>query len=263
MAHFIAKRFMSSVGSGVDRIAVVTGGGSGIGRSVCELLAQNNVSVVSADLNQGGCEETIKKLTTSGSLKHLPVAVDVSKSESVQKLFSETLAFYGKPASILVNCAGIVRDCQILDMTEKGFDEVIGVNLKGTFLATQAACKAMVAHKVPEGSIVNVSSISGTVGNFGQANYSASKAGVIGFTKTVAKEMAKHGIRCNVVIPGFIDTPIVSGVPDNVIEMMKFMIPMKRVGKPEEVAEAILFLAMSKSSYVTGSTLQVSGGLFP
>lgn len=193
--------------------------------------------------------------------KHFSHSVDVSTSESIVGLLSNIKKIGLKP-DILINCAGITRDTQMLKMTESMFDDVIKVNLKGTFLMTQAVSKLMIEEKVEAGSIVNVTSVSAKIGNFGQCNYAASKSGVEGFTRSVARELAKYNIRCNAVMPGFIDTPMISTVPEKVMESIKKEIPLQRLGKPEELAETCAFLASIKSSYITGSIIQVSGGLF-
>jgi 17beta-estradiol 17-dehydrogenase/3alpha(17beta)-hydroxysteroid dehydrogenase (NAD+) len=259
-----SRRLFSSATPGAlaGRIAVVTGAGSGIGRAVCNILAKEHANIVAADINSEFAKATVANLVHGDGSSHLSFGLDVSKKDGVEKVFSELLDYYKKPATILVNCAGITRDGQLKEMTEEQFDEVVNVNLKGTYLPSQVACKYMVQYKVAEGSIVNVSSISGKTGNFGQANYSATKAAVIGLTKTVAKEMAKHNIRCNAVLPGFIDTPMVASVPEKILMIMTMLIPMARQGKPEEVADAIAYLASPRSSYVTGATLEVTGGLF-
>lgn len=193
--------------------------------------------------------------------KHFSQSVDVSTSKSVVGLLSNIKKIGLKP-DILINCAGITRDTQMLKMTESMFDDVIKVNLKGTFLMTQAVSKLMIEEKVEAGSIVNITSVSAKIGNFGQCNYAASKSGVEGFTRSAARELAKYNIRCNAVMPGFIDTPMISTVPEKVMESIKKEIPLQRLGKPEELAETCAFLASQKSSYITGSIIQVSGGLF-
>ena len=258
------RLFATSSATSAARVALVTGGGSGIGRAVCNLLSrESNISIVAADVNLKNASETTTGLQSNDpSVRHLPLEVDVSKKDSVANLFQSTIDFYKIPPSIIVNCAGITRDAKLFDMTEEKFDEVMSVNLKGTFLPIQIGCKHMVDANVTEGSIVNVSSISGKCGNFGQTNYASSKSAIYGLTKTVAKEMAKHNIRCNAVVPGFIDTPMVASVPEKIQMMMNLLIPMGRQGKPEEVAEAIVFLALPKSSYITGAMLDVTGGLF-
>lgn len=196
-----------------NQIAIVTGGGSGIGRAVCRLLANENASVLVADQNLAGAKETLSMISSQG--QHAVVQVDVSKPESVREMFESVSKTYGSDsvAQLLVNSAGITRDGWMLKMSPEDFDLVLAVNLKGTFLATQLACKKMIDLK-KSGAIVNISSISGKTGNIGQANYAASKMAVEGFTRNVANEMGKFNIRCNAVVPGFIETPIVNTIPD-------------------------------------------------
>ncbi|GIY01798.1 estradiol 17-beta-dehydrogenase 8 [Caerostris darwini] len=237
------------------RVAIVTGGGSGIGRAVCKVFANEGATVIAADLNESAAKETIQDI----SGQHFAQSVDVSQSESVLGLVSKIKQDCPIP-DILVNCAGITRDSFMLKMSETMFDDVIKVNLKGTYLMTQAISKLMIESKVKVGSIVNISSVSGKIGNVGQCNYAASKAGVESFTKTVAKELAQFNIRCNAVMPGFIDTPMANKVPEKILDHIKKEIPMKRLGKPEEIADVCAFLASQRSSYVTGGIIQVSGG---
>ncbi|GFS46896.1 estradiol 17-beta-dehydrogenase 8 [Nephila pilipes] len=237
------------------RVAVITGGGSGIGRAVCRMFAKEGATIIAVDLNEAAAKETIQDI----SGKHFTHSVDVSQSESVHGLVTKIKEECIVP-DILVNCAGVTRDGFMLKMTEAMFDDVIKVNLKGTFLVTQAISRLMIDSKVTSGSIVNISSVSGKIGNLGQCNYVASKAGVEGFTKTVARELAQYNIRCNAVMPGFIDTPMARKVPEKVLERIIKEIPMQRMGKPEEIADICAFLASQRSSYVTGSIIQVSGG---
>lgn len=196
-----------------NRIAIVTGGASGIGRAVCQVLAKESASVLVADLELKGANETISSLESGGT--HTAVEVDVAQVDSVKNLFDTIRKSYGNDsvAQLIVNCAGITRDSFMVDMTADNFDLVMDVNLRGTFLTTQMACKNMIERK-KAGSVVNVSSTSAKIGNMGQANYAASKSAVEGFTKTVAREMGKHNIRCNAVIPGFIDSPMLATVPE-------------------------------------------------
>lgn len=243
----------------LGRVALVTGGGSGIGRAVSLTFAKEGAIVIATDINEDAAQQTLQNLPDSG--KHFAAAVDVSNGESVQNLLLRVKQDYPTP-EVLVNCAGITRDSLMVSMTESMFDDVIKVNLKGTYLMTQAVSKLMIESKIENGSIINISSVSGKIGNFGQCNYAASKAGVEGLTKTVARELAMYNIRCNAVMPGFIDTPMVQSVPDKVIEKIKREIPLRRLGAPEEIAEACVFLASRRSSYITGSIIQVSGGLF-
>lgn len=241
------------------KIAVVTGGGSGIGRAVCSLFAKEGARVIVADIDEKAALNTVEKL--SGE-KHQAEKVNVAQSDSVQNLFSKIQSKFSCIPTVIVNCAGITRDAFLIDMTEQMFDEVIKINLKGTFLVTQTASKLMIQEKITNGSIVNISSVVGKVGNMGQCNYAASKAGVVALTKSAAKELAKYGIRCNAVMPGFIDTPMVSTVPEKVMDNILKQIPLRRKGKPEEIAEVCAFLASCNSSYITGEIIQVSGGLY-
>ena len=201
-----------------NRIAIVTGGGSGIGRAVCQILAKENGSVIVADQNFKTANDTLTLLETvkQNQQQHVAVQVDVSNVDSIKSLFDQVNKVYGagSVATCLANCAGITRDGWMVDMSVENFQRVIDVNLRGTFLATQLACKLMLTAKVPTGSIVNISSVSAKIGNLGQANYVASKAAVEGFTRNVAREMGKYNIRCNTIIPGFIATQMIETVPE-------------------------------------------------
>ncbi|XP_043254000.1 estradiol 17-beta-dehydrogenase 8-like [Colletes gigas] len=242
-----------------DKIAFVTGAGSGIGREVCRILARQGAKVITADRNLTTAQETIESLNDS---KHLALDLDVSNSSSIKQAFKNAISTYSTPPSIIVNSAGVTRDQFILKLTEAEFDQVLDVNLKGTFLVIQTAVKAMIeAGTSKGGSIVNVSSIIGKIGNIGQANYASSKAGVEALTKTASLEFGQFGVRVNAVLPGFIDTSMTQTVPDNVKQMFVKRIPLGRMGKPEEVAEVITFLASSKSSYINGASIDVTGGM--
>ncbi|XP_054156017.1 estradiol 17-beta-dehydrogenase 8-like [Oppia nitens] len=247
-----------------NRIALITGGGSGIGRAVANILAKESASIVIADQSINGANETkqlIESQVKSG-VKHLSLEVDVSQMDSLKRVFKAINENYdNRVATLLVNCAGITRDQMMTKLSEQDFDKVIAVNLKGTFMATQLFCQQMIENKQTDGSVVNVSSVSAKLGNIGQSNYNASKAGVEALTRTAAQEMAKFNIRVNVVMPGFINTPIVQTIPQKVLDQLISNIPLRRQGKPEEVGEAIAFLLSPKSSYITGTILQVSGGL--
>ncbi|XP_017789481.1 PREDICTED: estradiol 17-beta-dehydrogenase 8-like [Habropoda laboriosa] len=241
------------------KVAFVTGAGSGIGKEVCRILARQGANVVASDRNAKSAEEIIESLH---DLKHLALNLDVTNEQSVKEAFKNVISKYSTPPTIIINSAGITRDQFILKLTKNNFEQVLDVNLKGTFFVMQTAVKEMIDADVSKcGSIVNLSSIIGKVGNMGQANYAASKAGVIALTKTASLEFGPFGIRVNTVLPGFIETPMTDSVPDNVKQMFIKKIPLHRMGKPEEVAEVITFLASSKSSYVNGTSIEVTGGM--
>ncbi|GAB0090296.1 estradiol 17-beta-dehydrogenase 8 [Sergentomyia squamirostris] len=240
----------------VGKLAFVTGAGSGIGRATCRILARDGATVIAADRNLATAEETV---TLLGDPSHSSVKVEVDSSASIQEALAFCLEKYKKPPSVVVNSAGITKDNFIVKMREEDFDAVISVNLKGSFMVMQAFAKSMIAQKV-SGSIVNLSSVVAKSGNLGQANYSASKAGVEAMTRVAAKEFGKFNIRVNAVLPGFINTPMTQTVPDKVKEMIIQQTALKRFGEPEEIAEVIAFLASDKSSYVTGASIDVIGG---
>ncbi|XP_068566937.1 (3R)-3-hydroxyacyl-CoA dehydrogenase [Cebidichthys violaceus] len=247
----------------VSRLALVTGGGSGIGRAVCRRLASEGASVVVADISQESANETLGRLASElRGQGHMAAVVDVSSKESVKKLLTSIQTRYFQPPSVCVNAAGITQDDFLLNMEEDQFDKVLQVNLKGSFLVLQAVAQALVACGAPKGSIVTVGSIVGKVGNIGQANYAASKAGVEGLTRTAAKELSRFGIRCNCVLPGFISTPMTDKVPERVIGKMKSLVPLGRMGEPAEVADVCAFLVSDDSRYITGASVEVTGGLF-
>ncbi|KAL6099353.1 hsd17b8 [Pungitius sinensis] len=247
----------------MSRLALVTGGGSGIGRAVCQRLASEGASVVVADISHESAMETVGRLPRDlRGQGHMAAAVDVSSKESVKKLLTSVQTRFFQPPSVCVNAAGITQDDFLLNMEEEHFDKVLLVNLKGSFLVLQAVAQALVACGAPKGSIVTVGSIVGKVGNIGQANYSASKAGVEGLTRTAAKELSRFGIRCNCVLPGFISTPMTDKVPERVISKMELLVPLGRMGEPAEVADVCAFLASDDSGYITGASVEVTGGLF-
>ncbi|XP_022325905.2 (3R)-3-hydroxyacyl-CoA dehydrogenase-like [Crassostrea virginica] len=241
------------------RLALITGAGSGIGRAVCRVFASEGATIIGADMNEKGVEETMAMIQGSGD--HLSFQCDVSNSASVTNLVDKIKEKYSAAPQIAVNAAGITRDKTMMKLTEEDFEKVINVNLKGTWLINKAVGKAMLSDKLP-GSIVNISSLVGKTGNIGQTNYAASKAGVIGLTKSMAKEMGKFNIRVNAVLPGFIETPMTETVPEHLMQMTKLLIPLGRLGNPDEIANTCAFLASDKSSYITGATIEVTGGLF-
>ena len=239
-------------------MALVTGAAQGIGKAVALLLARNGADIVVSDINLEKAEETAKEVQALGR-KALATKVDVATLGDVEKMVEAILVQFGK-VDILVNNAGIARDKLILRMTEEDWDAVLNINLKGTFNCTKAVVRHM--SKQRSGKIVNIASVVGEMGNAGQGNYAASKAGVIGFTKTIAREFAQRGINVNAIAPGYIETPMTDALPDRAKEELKRLIPMDRLGKPEDVAEAVLFLVSEASSYITGHVLNVNGGIY-
>ncbi len=240
------------------KVALVTGAAQGIGRAIALLLARNGADIVVSDINLEKAEETAKEIRAIGP-NAISVKVDVANLSDVERMVEGILEKLAK-IDILVNNAGITRDKLVLRMTEEDWDAVLGVNLKGTFNCTKAVLRHMA--KPRSGKIVNIASVVGEMGNAGQANYSASKAGVIGLTKTVAREYAQRGINVNAIAPGYIETPMTDALPEKAKEELKKLIPMERLGKPEDVAEAVLFLVSEESSYVTGQVLNVNGGIY-
>jgi 3-oxoacyl-[acyl-carrier protein] reductase len=240
------------------KVALVTGAAQGIGKAVALLLARNGADIVVSDINLEKAEETAKEVQILGR-KALAIKVDVAKSDDVDKMVQAILAQFGH-IDILINNAGIARDKLILRMTEEDWDAVLNINLKGTFNCTKAVVRHMSKQK--SGKIVSIASVVGEMGNAGQGNYAASKAGVIGFTKTVAREFAQRGINVNAIAPGYIETPMTEALPDKVKEDLKRLIPMDRLGKPEDVAEAVLFLVSESANYITGQVLNVNGGIY-
>ena len=240
------------------KVVFVTGGSRGIGKEVAEVYADNGYDVVINYVSDKTDVEGLKKEFEEKGVKCLLVKGDVSKAEDVQNMVEEAIKEFGK-IDVLVNNAGITRDTLLMRMSEEDFDKVIEINLKGTYLVTKAVTKYMM--KKRQGSIINLASVVGVVGNAGQCNYSASKAGIIGFTKSVAKELASRNIRANAVAPGFIATDMTSVLSDSVKENINAQIPLKRMGTAKEVAEVIYFLGSDKSSYVTGQVINIDGGM--
>ncbi len=240
------------------QVAVVTGGARGIGKAIAETFAEKGVNLVIADISLEQAKETAAELEKLG-VKAMPVKLDVSKSDEVIKTFEDISKNFGK-IDILVNNAGVTRDGLIMRMKEEDWDMVININLKSVFLCSKEAIKIMVKQKY--GRIVNIASVVAFMGNPGQANYSASKAGIVGLTKTTAKEYASRGITANAVAPGFITTAMTDALPENVKEEMKKAIPLGRFGTIEDVASAVVFLASPDSGYITGQVIHVNGGMY-
>jgi len=239
------------------KVAVVTGGGRGIGESISRKLAGEGASIAICDVMLDNAQKVAEELSKVGA-KSLAYAVNVTDAKQVGEVCEKIVADFGR-VDILVNNAGITRDGLLLRMSEADWDLVLDVNLKGTFLFTKSLIPGMM--KAKGGAIVNIASIVGVMGNPGQANYSASKAGMIGLTKTVAKEYAKRNIRANAIAPGFIQTPMTDKLTAEQKKMQTDYIGLGRLGQPEDVANTVLYLASDLSSYVTGQVIAVDGSL--
>lgn len=240
-----------------DKVAIITGAANGIGFAAARKFGQEGAKVVIADYDEAKGQESAQALQQEG-LEVTFVQVNVADRASVDQMVETVVAKYGT-VDILVNNAGITRDAMLSKMTTEQFKQVIDVNLTGVFNCTQAVVPVMVEQG--KGKIVNTSSVTGTYGNVGQTNYAAAKAGIIGMTKTWAKELGRKGINVNAVAPGFTLTAMVAAMPEKIIDKMKAMVPMQRLGKPEDIANAYLFLSSDESDYVNGHVLHVDGGI--
>ncbi|MBO5387149.1 MAG: 3-oxoacyl-[acyl-carrier-protein] reductase [Lachnospiraceae bacterium] len=240
------------------KTAIVTGGSRGIGRSICLALAKAGANVVTCYANGAdGANETVKLCEELG-VKAMAMKADVANYEDVSAFVTKTKEEFGT-IDILVNNAGITKDNLMLKMTEADFEQVIDTNLKGAFLFTKDVSKIMLKQR--SGRIINISSVVGVFGNAGQVNYAASKAGLIGMTKSVAKELASRGITSNAIAPGFIETDMTAALNDSVADEMLKAIPLKRMGTGEDIANAVVFLASDMASYITGQVICVDGGM--
>jgi 3-oxoacyl-[acyl-carrier protein] reductase len=248
------------LGDNGNRVVVITGGSRGIGRSIALRFAEEGpkIVIVHYDPDEEASLETLVLLKEKG-LEAVSYKLNVASWDAVAAFFKEIIADYGK-VDVLVNNAGITRDTLLMRMSEKDWDTVIQVNLKSVFNCTQAVVRAMMKERY--GRIVNISSVVGQIGNPGQANYSASKAGIMGFTKTVAREVAPRGITINAVAPGFIDTEMTAVLPEKVRESFIRQIPLGRMGKPEDVAQAVFWLCSKGAGYITGQIVHVNGGMY-
>jgi len=241
-----------------DRVAVVTGASRGIGRSIALALAAKGAVIVAVDVDQAATDAVVAELKAAGG-KALAVVGNVTIPADAERMFEAAIEAFGR-VDILVNNAGITRDGLLMRMKDEDWDAVLSVNLKGAFLCTRAASKVMTKQRY--GRIVNIASVVGQMGNAGQANYCASKAGLIGLTKSNARELAKRNITVNAVAPGFIATAMTDALPEKVRAELTAQIPLERLGSSEDIANAVVFLAGDSSGYITGHVLSVNGGMY-
>lgn len=241
------------------KISLVTGGSRGIGRAIVQALAEAGADVAFTYHNSTAAAEALVKSIEQKGVRCRGYQADVASAEEMEKVVKQIEADLG-PVAILVNNAGITRDKSFLKMTKDMWQEVMHVDLDGVFYTTQLVAQDMIG--AGWGRIINISSIVGQTGNFGQTNYAAAKGAIISFTESLARELARKGVTVNAVAPGFIDTDMVSGMPEAALAQVKAMTPMGRLGKPEEIADAVVFLASPTSSYVTGQVLAVNGGMY-
>lgn len=240
-----------------DKVALVSGAGRGIGREIALELAKAGCTVICVSRNESSCGSVAEEIRACGG-KAESFAFDVSDSGQVKEKCAEVLKKYGA-VDILVNNAGITRDNLLMRMSDEEWNAVISTNLSSYFYLSRNLVRAMMGKRW--GRIINISSVSGIAGNAGQANYSAAKAGIIGFTKTLARELAARNITANAVAPGFIETDMTAKLPENIMEAAKAAIPLKRFGKPDDIARVCAFLASEEASYITGQVISVNGGL--
>ena len=240
-----------------DKVALVSGAGRGIGRGIALELANAGCTVICVSRNESSCGSVAEEIRACGG-KAESFAFDVSDSGQVKEKCAEILKKYGA-VDILVNNAGITRDNLLMRMSDEEWNAVISTNLSSCFYLSRNLVRAMMGKRW--GRIINISSVSGIAGNAGQANYSAAKAGIIGFTKTLARELAARNITANAVAPGFIETDMTAKLPENIMEAAKTAIPLKRFGKPDDIARVCAFLASEEASYITGQVISVNGGL--
>ncbi len=236
------------------RIALITGGASGIGAAIAVKFAENGATVIIGDVDQDLGNATLKRIGEKAHFVYLNIADEQSVNQTIDKIVNDFVRI-----DILVNNAGITNDRLLLRMTKEDWDRVININLTGTFLVTKAMVKYMVKQR--SGRIINVASVIGLIGNAGQANYAASKAGIIGFTKSCAKEFASRNITVNAIAPGFIETRMTEKLSEEVKEMYSKLIPLGRFGKPEDVANLALFLCSDQAEYITGQVIAIDGGM--
>ncbi|HKI51076.1 MAG TPA: 3-oxoacyl-[acyl-carrier-protein] reductase [Geothermobacteraceae bacterium] len=241
-----------------DKVALVTGASRGIGKSISLALAKKGAKIVAVDIDQAATEETVAELKTLG-VDAVAVQGNVTNPDDVECMVQKAIEAFGR-IDILVNNAGITRDALLLRMKDEDWDAVLSVNLKGAFLCSRAVAKVM--SKQRYGRIINIASVVGQMGNAGQANYCASKAGLIGLTKSNARELAKRNVTVNAVAPGFIATAMTDALPEKVRDELAAQIPLERLGSADDIANAVIFLAQLESSYITGQVIGVNGGMY-
>ncbi len=241
-----------------NQVAIVTGAGRGIGAAIALRLASEGARVAVVSRTEQNATATAEAINAKYAGLAVPYAVDVAQAEPVKKLAEQIVAHFSR-VDILVNNAGLTRDGLAMRMSEADWDTVVDTNLKGAFLFSQAVMRPMLKQR--SGRIINIASVAGLMGNAGQANYAASKAGLIGMTKTIARELASRGITCNAVAPGFITTDMTEVLPEELKKGVVGQIPLGRFGAPDDIASAVAFLASSEASYITGQTLTVDGGM--
>jgi 3-oxoacyl-[acyl-carrier protein] reductase len=241
----------------LGKVSIITGGGQGIGRATAIKFAREGARVAVCDINMSAVAETLTEIRESGG-EALGFQVDVTDKESIARMVESVMLSWHR-IDTLVNNAGIVQDARLSKMTDDQFERVVDVNLKGVYNCTKAVVDIMLQQN--SGCILNASSIVGLYGNFGQTNYAATKFGVIGMVKTWARELGAKGIRANAICPGFIETPILSSMPEKVLRAMEAKVPMGRLGRPEEIANTYAWLASDEASYVNGAVIEVSGGV--
>ena len=248
---------MSSSQRLAGKVSIITGGAQGIGLATALKFSREGATVVVCDIRQAAVDAAVEQCQQAGATA-VGRVVDVTQREMVDAMVQQVLNQFGR-IDVLVNNAGITQDARLQKMTIEQFDRVIDVNLRGVFHCSQAVSDAMV--KQGSGVILNASSVVGIYGNFGQTNYAATKFGVIGFTKTWSRELGPKGVRVNAVAPGFVATPILSTIPDKVLQEMIDRVPLKRLGQPEDIANVYAFLASDDAAYINGAVLEVSGGM--
>jgi len=240
-----------------DKVAIITGAARGIGFSIAEMLSEHGATSIIIDLNQEAVDAAVQQIDDMGN-RAIGFTADVTNSDEIASIFKEIHKKFGK-IDILINNAGITKDGLLMKMKESDWDAVMNVNLKGTFICTQKVCRYML--KSRSGVIINIASVVGIMGNAGQANYAASKGGIIALTKSSAREFASRNIRVNAIAPGFIQTEMTDKLPKEVIDNYSAAIPLSRMGTVSDIANLCIFLASEEAGYITGQTIQVDGGL--